>query len=217
MRNLILSVVVVMTAGTSVHAQEAQGEAAPQPQGSVEIVEHQEHPPQQQQTPPGYGQQPVYQQPVQPYQPRPRRYREPYSEGMEIPEGATITRRVRLGLMIPGGLMFLVPYLSTALTYSFLKDARRDDRQPQGVLLVPVLGPFLAIPNLDENFEDMGNDSGTRRFWLAFNGLVQLAGLTMLVAGAIPKKYVEYYANSPVRLTPRVSADGGGLDLLARF
>ena len=133
-----------------------------------------------------------------------------------MPEGATITRRVRLGLMIPGAIMFLVPYLSTALSYSFLKDARRSDRQPQGILLVPVLGPFLAIPNLDENFEDMGRDSGTRRFWLSLNGILQLAGLTMAIAGAVPKKYMEYYA-SDFRITPRVSADGGGLDLLARF
>ncbi|MEM1418259.1 MAG: hypothetical protein AAGH15_25415 [Myxococcota bacterium] len=208
MRHTFLSVVVVWMAATPAHAQQGQGQPVPPPPpGGVVVVEHAPQP----------GSQPVYQVPTQPNQPRLRRHREPYVEGMAIPVGATITRRVRVGLIIPGSLMFAVPYLSTALTYSFLKGVRSEDRQPQGVVLVPVLGPFLAIPNLDSNFEDMGRDSGTRPFFLVFNGLVQLAGLTMLILGAVPKKYVEYYASAPVRVTPTFTAGGGGLELVALF
>lgn len=236
----VWTLMLVLTGATSFSvvasaqdAQPADDQAVPPPeQGGVVVVEHQpdnqQHQQQQQQPPPGYGQQPagygqqpagyqpqpVYQQPV--YQPRPRRHRVPYTEGMDMPEGGTITKRVRLGLLIPGAALFVIPYLSTALTYSFLADARASTRQPQPILLVPVLGPFLAIPNLDENFEDMGRDSGTRKFWLTFNGLIQLAGLTMAIVGAIPKKYVEYYAGN-FNIMPRFGADGGGLDLTARF
>lgn len=234
-RSLGVSLLLVLVTGvaSAQDAQPADDQAVPPPEeGGVVVVEHQpdnQQHQQQQQQPAGYGQQPAgygqqpagyqqpqpqYQQPV--YQARPRRHRVPYYEGMEMPEGGTITKRVRLGLLIPGAALFLIPYLSTALTYSFLADARASTRQPQAVLLVPVIGPFLAIPNLDENFEDMGRDSGTRKFWLTLNGLVQLAGLAMGIAGAIPKKYVEYYAGN-FNILPRFSADGGGLDLTARF
>ena len=231
MRKASMGLVVWMMAATAAAQDQPAQDQAPPETGGVVVVEHQDpqHQQQQQQQQyqqpppgygqPGYGQQPGYQQPgyQQPmYQARPRRYRVPYEEGMEIPEGGQITRRVRLGMLIPGAILFVVPYLSTALSYSFLKDVRSSSRQPQGILLVPVLGPWLAIPNLDENFEDMGRESGTRRFWLTLNGLVQLAGLTMAIVGAIPRKYVTYYA-SGVQITPRVGPDGGGLDLTARF
>lgn len=209
-----------------VEAEQAEQPPPPPEAGGVVVVEHQpdNHQQQQQQPPPAYGQpvqavQPAYGQQAQPYQPyqaRPRRHRDPYVEGMDLPQGAQITKRVRLGLLIPGGIMFLVPYLSTVLSWSFLRDARRSDRQPQGVLLAPVIGPFLAIGGLDENFEDMGRDRGSRPVWLALDGLLQLAGLTMAIMGAIPKKYVEYYAG-PLQITPRVGVGGGGLDLTARF
>ena len=191
----------------------------------VVVVEHQEHTQQPATQPapaPVYGQPPGYAQPayqpgyVQPHAHRPRRYRVRYQEGMQLPPDARTYKRVSLGMLIPGAVLFALPYLSTAFTYMTLKDTRSSTRQPQNLLLVPLLGPFLAMPRLDENFG--GDEIGPRRGLLLADGLMQLAGATLLIVGAIPRTYAEYYVgNQPgVRVGPSF-AGGPGLELHARW
>lgn len=178
------------------------------------------------QAPPGYGQpaQPGYGQPAQPgygqpgygqpgygpaYAPpqRLRRHREAYYEGMVLPPDARVFSRPRIGLIIPGAALFGVFYLGTVMAWAISQD---HSGRVQNVVLVPALGPFLAIPN--------AGTSG-RRVGLVWTGLLQVAGLALFIAGLIPKRYVEYYASDTPgwRLAPVFGDGGGGLSAERRF
>lgn len=142
-------------------------------------------------------------------QPRQRRYREPYVEGMPIPPGGEIITRRKIGLMIPGIAIFGVSYISIASFYAVANDL---DENPPGDMLVPVLGPFLAMDRYD---------SSTSRAALGWAGAMQIAGVGMFVLGVIPRQYVQYYAgtgNEPSWvLTPRANGTEAGLDFGLRF
>jgi len=179
------------------------------------------YPPQQQQQqpqaqpPPTYAQptyaQPTYTQPVQPAQQptrpmRPRRV--PYEEGMQIPPGAEVTRRVRVGLVISGGLMFAIPFLATVFTYAVSVYVGGDI---SGTLAIPAVGPFLNIPDAERS---------TGRFFLALDGALQTTGLVLLAVGLAGRKYVTYYGDNSEpgwALTPRIGRTQTGLDLNVRF
>lgn len=214
-RSFTFAVLVIIGGASMVSAQEPQQppEQAQQPPPAYA----------QQQPPPGYGQpsptygQPAYGQPAygQPgyapmYAPPPqrlRRYRDPYVEGMALPPDARVYSRPRIGLLIPGAALFGVFYLGTVMAWAISQD---HSRTVQNVVLVPALGPFLAIPN--------AANSG-RRIGLVWTGLLQVAGLALFIAGAIPKRYVEYYAGHTPgwRVSPVFGEGGGGLSAERRF
>ncbi len=115
-----------------------------------------------------------------PVQRRPRRV--PY-DGGPIPPGAIVQKKRRLGLLIPGAVMFAVPYFIGVFTYSLVEDLGGDI---SASLLIPGIGPFITI-------KDAETSSG--RSLLALDGLLQVAGLTMFVAGLVPRKYLLYTRN----------------------
>lgn len=89
----------------------------------------------------------------------------------------------RKGLMIAGWSMFGGSYLFTALIAGIVYDTCNAVEAPNckraaGFSLIPVFGPFLAIPNLN-------TDAITPKIFMAFPGLVQAAGLAMGIAGTI--------------------------------
>lgn len=141
--------------------------------------------------------------------PRQRRYREPYYEGMVIPPGGEIIQRRKIGLMIPGAVMFGISYISVASFYAIANDL---DENPPGKLLVPVLGPFLAMDRYT---------TSSGRFVLGWAGLMQGVGLTLFALGVVPRRYVQYYAGTGTEvqwaLTPRANGTELGLDLGLRF
>src|SRR5262245_22141301 len=92
-----------------------------------------------------------------------------------------VVHRQRDGLVIAGGLIFGASYgaavglaMDTLFTASVAAEC--DDCPPrgwpQGVLLLPVAGPFLAWPKIE-------GDRGSRALWAAWSG-VQAAGLAMM-------------------------------------
>jgi hypothetical protein len=89
----------------------------------------------------------------------------------------------RKGLMIAGWSMFGGSYLFTALIAGIVYDTCNVVDAPQcrraaGFSLIPVIGPFLTIPNLN-------TDAITPKIFMAIPGLVQAAGLAMGIAGTI--------------------------------
>lgn len=219
-----LAAALAMTSGFSSQAEaqavEAEVEVAVEGE-AVPVVDQSQVPPaqqypqqQQQQPPPQYGQpqygQPQYAQPqyAQP-QPRMRRQRLRYHEGMEVPPGAEITSRPKIGLLVAGGVMFAIPYIFTAMAYAISQDASGGIHP---TILIPAVGPFIQIPDAS---------SAAARTGLAWDGILQTVGLVLLVAGAIPRKYVTYYAGggSDQRFTvlPRFGQSGGGMDLRLQF
>lgn len=220
---MTLAAMLAMTSWSVGQAQSAEqggaeGEAVPVVDQSqvppAEQYPQQQQPPGYQQGQPQYGQpqygQPQYAQPqyAQP-QPRLRRQRIRYHEGMDMPPGAEITSRPKLGMLIPGAIMFAVPYIFTAMAYAISQDASGGI---DPTILIPAVGPFIQIPDAS---------SAAARTGLAWDGILQTVGLVLLVVGAIPRKYVTYYAggNPDQRLTvaPRFGGRGGGLDLSLAF
>lgn len=208
-----------------VQAQEAE-EAPSQPEGEVFVVEHEDVPPpegygeaqygqpQQQPGQPQYGQpqygqpqygQPQYGQPQYGAPPpqRARRHREAYDPNQQYPADARIYKRLRLGLLIGGAAIFAASYGLTVSIYA-------SSTTLPAVLAVPVLGPFIAIAD---------SPTSGRRVGLAWAGITQTLGLTMLILGFIPRTYVEYYASSAPgwRVMPTAGLGGGGLDVGYRF
>jgi hypothetical protein len=223
---------LTMAAGTA-FAQGVQVEAQVEVQGDVQVVDQSQVPPvdqngypqqqqqqpqygQQQPPPQQYGQQPQYAQPqyaqpqyAQPYAPQPRRHRIRYHEGMELPPGAEITNRVKLGMLIPGLAIFAVPYIITAMAYSISNDTGGGI---DPTILIPVVGPFIQIPDAS---------GSAARTGLAWDGILQTVGLVLFAVGVIPRKYVTYYAGvdgaQRFSLAPRFGPGGGGLDAAIRF
>jgi len=161
---------------------------------------------------PGYGQQQQgygQQQPgygyQRPQQRPPRLQRIPYREGMQVPEGGRIVEKRRIGLIIAGAAMFAVSY-GTSLSLFI------DNIGFSGWMAVPAIGPFGEAAQ--DDYSALG------RFFLAFGGLVQIAGLTLFTLGLASKsKIIEYYGVNERgwSVTPRAGARGAGLDLRARF
>jgi hypothetical protein len=89
----------------------------------------------------------------------------------------------RKGLMIAGWSMFGGSYLFTALIAGIVYDTCNAVEAPAckraaGYSLIPVIGPFMTIPNLN-------TDAITPKIFMAIPGLVQLAGLTMGIIGTV--------------------------------
>ncbi|MAQ19361.1 MAG: hypothetical protein CMN30_31745 [Sandaracinus sp.] len=185
-------------------------------QGGVPVVDHAE---QQQQPPPGYGAQaPGYGQPQPGYGQQPAYGQQPgyqlqrpgqlqrirYEEGMPIPPGGEAVSRVHLGMLIPGAVVFGVFYVGSILTWAWSQDARGCI---QDSMLIPVVGPYIAAARA----ENQGRRTGA-----IMTGLAQTAGFALLVAGAIPRRYLVYRAGD-LRFTPRAGLDGAGLEAELHF
>ncbi|KIG13912.1 hypothetical protein DB30_07407 [Enhygromyxa salina] len=108
-------------------------------------------------------------------------------------------RNSGLGMTISGYTIFGTSYLISALVGTISLDLAADVGGT-GVygkrMLIPVAGPFLAIPRAD---------SATGGLFTGFLGVVQIGGLVLGTAGAI--KFGR--ANRQLRL----SANSGGLEL----
>lgn len=144
---------------------------------------------------PGYGQQPGY---------RGQPQRVEYYEGMQIPPGGQIVTRLRIGMMIPGVVLFGVSYFGTLAAWAISEDT---GGRMQDILLVPVVGPYIAAARAG---------SQSRKVGATFMGIMQTVGLGLFIGGLVPKRYLVYYADG-WQLTPRASLDGAGLDLSLEF
>ena len=178
-------------------------------QGGVPVVDHAE-----QQTPPGYGARPApgYGQPQPGYGQQPGYRLQPpgqlqrirYEEGMPIPPGGEVVSRVHLGMLIPGAVVFGVFYVGSILTWAWSQDRRGCI---QDSMLIPVVGPYIAAARA----ENQGRRTGA-----IMTGLAQTAGFALLVAGAVPRRYLVYRAGD-LRFTPRAGLDGAGLEAELHF
>jgi hypothetical protein len=117
-----------------------------------------------------------------------------YVEGRPIPTGYHLESRARKGLVVSGSIVFGVPYvLSASVAGSSKTDA-------DTWLYVPLAGPFLDLANRKEKcsapvmtgsgrFDVYCDDDAGQRFFLMTDGLMQVAGATLLIFGlAMPQK-----------------------------
>src|SRR5262249_44822941 len=116
-----------------------------------------------------------------------------YREGSPIPAGYRVEHRARTGLVVAGALVLGIPYLIGLSAVS-----TRGDSNGANWLLVPAIGPWLAIGARHSTCSSSTNTSSSERAQcaadilattgLVFDGLVQTAGATLLIVGlALPK------------------------------
>ncbi|MEZ4450216.1 MAG: hypothetical protein R3B09_12135 [Nannocystaceae bacterium] len=127
------------------------------------------------------------------------------------------------GFTVFGGL-YLLSAFSGAITYDQCNTNNNPDCGYIGkALILPVVGPFIAVPKVDKLSAKMAI--------VVFPGLGQITGLALGIAGAVlfgkSRKYVARVNADGVQLvqgrqlrlntmgTPR--GDGGGLQLTLRF
>lgn len=113
-----------------------------------------------------------------------------WEPGDPVPEGYRVVRRSRRGLVIAGSIVGGIAYSSSVVAAVAIAE---DDSAP---LLIPVVGPWIMLATgsvkdracSDAELRDYmdpercGDRSGTRAA-LALDGLMQVAGATMLTIG----------------------------------
>jgi hypothetical protein len=108
-----------------------------------------------------------------------------------VPPGYHPETRIRKGLVISGSILLGVPYfLSLSVAASSRKDADRW-------LYAPLVGPFADLATRKDDCNTVPTSFGTTtscpedssaRFFLMADGLMQVAGTTLLILGfALPQ------------------------------
>ncbi len=157
-----------------------------------------------------HAQQPVYVQPYYPVAaPQPAPPPQPREES-----------RPHLGLAISGGVMLGVSWLVHAALISPLAGCDLDSCQDAWgdfrlVGTIPLAGPWIQLAV---------KPTSDRDGWLPYlviDGLLQIAGLTMLILGVSLRETVTVYSEGPagfeLAVLPSAGPDGGGLGLVGRF
>jgi len=146
----------------------------------------------------------------------------PYFENRPIPPGYSVEEYHLRGLIIGGAVT-----LGVLWAISFSVASSNDFSGANGWLAVPVIGPFgwLATrdkPKCDDTeyyYDSCNRDESSNRTLVAFDGIGQLAGSAMLIAGlAITRKrLVLVDPQAAISVAPYSSSRGSGLQLVGRF
>ncbi|UQA63408.1 hypothetical protein [Polyangium aurulentum] len=104
----------------------------------------------------------------------------PYEAGMQIPPGYRRTKKANRPLVIAGTVVLATGYglsLPVGITGVIF------DSEELGWLLMPVVGPFVSAATL-------GNRDSLVTALIIFDGITQLGGLSLLIAGLTAKEEV---------------------------
>ena len=145
-----------------------------------------------------------------------------WHDGEAIPFGYHAENRTRIGLVIPGAVLFGGSYALSLWAGS------SGGGSYGAALYVPVFGPFIQMTNAPVVARDSCSSwfcpdySDLRRslyyVGLAIDGVVQVVGAAMLVAGIVGKRKLVGDEPGIVAVAPMyLSGGGAGLGVLARF
>jgi hypothetical protein len=132
-----------------------------------------------------------------------------WQDGDPIPWGYHREERVRKGEIIPGALVFGIPYIYSSLIGSIGSDI--SGHNDLAWLYVPVLGPFIELKDSSSNTLDE---------LLIIDGVAQAVGAYLLIHGlTVPKAVlVRNDLAMNVMVTPApMGKDGTGFALVGRF
>lgn len=138
-----------------------------------------------------------------------------YEEGDNIPAGYRLGSRVRKGLVIGGSVTLGVTYLFTILVAGIgqlVSNVAESGVKDFGPLLIPVVGPFIGIKTTHAS---VGGGFG-----LGFLGVLQTAGLGMLIGGiAAPKSVLirNDVARVKFDVVPQIGSSSAGMGIVGSF
>jgi hypothetical protein len=118
------------------------------------------------------------------------------------------SKKEQKALILAGTLTIGIPYMVTSLAGAIAIDKAQDARRRTygRALLVPVVGPFAAIPH---------TDSAVSRWGAAFSGILQVAAVGLVTAGVIAT--VRRKRTRRLGMTASLQPGGGSVGLSGRF
>jgi len=132
-----------------------------------------------------------------------------WQDGDPIPFGFHTQRQPKIGLLIAGSLTFAIPY---ALSAKIAADGESKE------MFVPVIGPFIsAAKNESKGCSQYCSLHTLGTVVIAAEGIVQAAGLVMLVAGAVGKNVLAADEPGSVSVAPMVVPRGAGVGVSGQF
>lgn len=212
----------LMTLSSSAYAQSASEPPAPEPK--------------QAETPPSPPPDPLFDPAADPDPPQlrpmprwngatPTADRLPYRDGKPIPPGYSVDT-VPLKGMIAGGASLAAGLHLVSMIAAVALDAEADEVivDEQGgtrtdpefsdrytPLFIPLVGPFIAVKTSDS--------FGTGRAILIMNGVGQVTGAALMIAGLVTTKKELVRDDAPIsfNVAPMVADGGGGISLEGLF
>ena len=164
--------------------------------------------------------------PYAPVLPRPTPLPAAVLESNEPPPGYHVETKARHGLIIAGSIVFGAVYMLGVASSS-----NQDSSSPSGYLVIPVLGPWIALAKLgsyDEATCDRqvssdkicpSKDGASTAYKIL--GVGQLTGIALFTAAFVfPSTHLvpDSLAKNELMLAPLYSANGlSGLSLAGRF
>ena len=136
-----------------------------------------------------------------------------------LPDGYTLVRRRRKGLIVGGAIALGVSYTLSA--YYGLRQPDPGDLPSTGpslaILAVPIAGPFVV--GLTNDYDDGSESFGHFKIFLVGLGCAQVAGAIMLYLGLTSERalLIRNDLVSDLRITPVADANASGLVLSGGF
>ncbi len=142
--------------------------------------------------------------------------RNEWEPGDPVPPGYHPETQIRTGLVIAGSVTLGASWLTLGLLPGAIVVSACTDLDSSectvagGVLMIPVLGPFLTMPVI-ASYSDI---DGAAIALLTVDGLIQSSGLAMLIAGIVAEQDVlvrdTNIGGVDVKFQPLVAADANG-------
>jgi hypothetical protein len=130
-----------------------------------------------------------------------------WEEGQTIPQGYHQGTRVRVGLIVAGGVLFGSLWLTSAFAGAIASDVGAHSGK---LLIIPVAGPWALVPS----------GSTTGDLFLVLDGIAQAGGIAMLIVGIAAPRTVLIRDVAGVKLQPTPMTFGpgsGGFGLRGTF
>lgn len=141
----------------------------------------------------------------------------PYRAGRKVPAGYEVASVPRTGMVVGGaviaGGLHLVSMIAAVALDAEAEETLRDQQGGSRTdpefdnrytpLFIPVVGPFVAVKTSEA--------SGTGMAILVMNGVAQVTGCALVIAGLAAPKQVLVKQDMPVAVVPFFDPTGGGL------
>jgi hypothetical protein len=114
-------------------------------------------------------------------------------ESASVPQGYMIRKEARPGLITAGTIVLLIPYSLSLVAVSSSSGSSDRESDHMGWLIVPALGPWLSLAQRNcssYKYVEDRDGCGAVNAFLLLDGLVQMAGATLITVGVAARKNV---------------------------